>query len=137
MLRFAQVKMCPLCPDGKFAPGVNLARVPTGGRNFEFIGEDPHLAARLVFAEVEGIQSEGVVACVKHWVDNNQEGPGHNGRLEVSSAVPARAQHELYHAPFAGAIAAGAGAVMCPSNILQTEHFRVHCRSAQAQGLTL
>ena len=60
----------------QLGPGINLARVPTGGRNFEFLGEDPHLAGVLVAAQVQGIQAEGVVACVKHWLGNNQEGPG-------------------------------------------------------------
>ena len=94
-------------------PGVNLARVPVGGRNFEYMGEDPILAGSMAAAEVRGIQAEGVVACVKHWVDNNQEGPGHNGRLITSSEVGDRANFELYFEPFRAAIAAGAGSVMC------------------------
>ena len=72
-----------------------------------------HLAAKLAAAEVDGIQSEGVVACVKHWVDNNAEGPGHNGRLSTSSVVDRRVQHELYFQPFEGAIKAGVGSAMC------------------------
>ena len=78
-------------------PGVNLARVPVGGRNFEYMGEDPVLAGQMAAAETKGIQSEGVVACAKHWADNNQEGPGHNGRLSTSSLVDDRANFELYY----------------------------------------
>ena len=99
-------------------PGVNLARVPVGGRNFEYLGEDPCLAAKLAAAEVRGIQSEGVVACAKHWADNNQEGPHHNGRLITSSAVSDRTNFELYYAPFEAAIAAGVGSVMCSYNLI-------------------
>ena len=51
-------------------------------------------------AETRGIQSEGVVACAKHWVDINQEGPGHNGRLSTSSVVSDRANFEMYYRPF-------------------------------------
>ena len=101
-------------------PGLNLARVPLNGRNFEYFGEDPLLAARMAAASVAGIQSEGVVACAKHWVDNNQEGPLHNGRLDTSSNVGGRANRELYYAPFEGAIAAGAGAIMCSYNLINT-----------------
>lgn len=54
------------------APMVNIARVPVGGRNFESFGEDPALAAAMVRASVTGIQSQGVIATVKHFVDNNQ-----------------------------------------------------------------
>jgi beta-glucosidase len=49
-------------------PMVNLARVPRGGRNFESMGEDPHLASRMGAAEILGIQSTGVMGCVKHFV---------------------------------------------------------------------
>lgn len=94
-------------------PGVNLARVPQGGRNFEYMGEDPVLASELSAAEIEGIQSEGVIACVKHFVNNAQEGPGHNGRLISSSVVGQRAQWELYYKAFEGAVKAGVGSVMC------------------------
>lgn len=64
------------------------------------MGEDPHLAGQMAAAETKGIQSQGVVACAKHWADNNQEGPGHNGRLSTSSLVDDRANFELYYRNF-------------------------------------
>ena len=67
------------------------------------MGEDPHLAGKMAAAETKGIQSEGVVACAKHWVDNNQEGPGHNGRLSTSSVVDDRSNFELYYRTCSGA----------------------------------
>jgi beta-glucosidase len=54
-------------------PGVCLTRVPTGGRNWEYAGEDPFLAYTNVRALVQAVQREGVIACAKHFVDNNQE----------------------------------------------------------------
>jgi beta-glucosidase len=99
-------------------PGVNLARVPVGGRNFEYLGEDPSLASQMAAAEVRGIQSEGVVACAKHWADNNQEGPHHNGRLITSSVVSDRANFEMYYKPFEAAVEAGTGSVMCSYNLV-------------------
>ena len=113
-------------------PGVNLARVPRGGRNFEYLGEDPCLAARLAAAEVRGVQSEGVVACVKHWADNNQEGPGHNGRLVTSSDVDDRTNAELYFAPFEAAAGAGAGAAMCSYNLVNSTY---SCEDPRTLGL--
>ena len=92
-------------------PGVNLARVPQGGRNFEYMGEDPVLASRMVAAAVRAAQAEGVVACAKHWVNNNHEGPLHNGRLSTSSVVSERTNNELYYAPFEAAVQAGVGSV--------------------------
>lgn len=99
-------------------PGVCLLRVPTGGRNFEYLSEDPTLASALATELVQGIQSEGVVACAKHFVDNNQEGPGHNGRLNANALVSPRAQRELYYPPFAGAVAGGLGSIMCAYNLV-------------------
>lgn len=61
---------------------------------------------------VEGIQSQGVVANVKHYVDNNQE----NNRNGVDVQVDERTQWELYYAPFQGAVDAGVGSVMCSLN---------------------
>lgn len=94
------------------APMVNILRVPQGGRNWESLGEDPYLAGRLAAAEVGGQQSEGVIATVKHYADNNQE----NDRRNVSVQVDERTQHEIYYPAFNAAVRAGAGAVMCSYN---------------------
>ena len=57
----------------QFGPGVNLARVATGGRNFEYLsGEDPYLGAQSVAPVIKGIQSQGVIANAKHHIGNNQ-----------------------------------------------------------------
>jgi beta-glucosidase len=95
-------------------PGVNLARVPWGGRNFEYLGEDPLLASRLVAAEIAGIQSANVSACVKHLLGNNQE----MNRGGVDVHMPRRAYMEAYIQPFLAAVDAGCGAAMCAYNLL-------------------
>ena len=95
-------------------PGVNLARVPWGGRNFEYLGEDPYLASRLVYAEVIGIQTANVSACVKHFLGNNQE--FNRGGVDVH--MPRRAYMEYYIQPFLAAVDAGVGAAMCSYNLL-------------------
>lgn len=92
------------------APACNLARVPWGGRTFEYLGEDPFLASRLVAAEVAGIQSvHGVSACIKHLAVNSQE----TERQSMSSNVGDRALHELYLPAFSAAVDAGVGTAMC------------------------
>ena len=102
-------------------PGVNLARVPQNGRNYEYYSEDPWLAAHLAKAEVEGIQSEGVIACMKHFIFYTQEGPRRSdgsgcGATCLNTIVGKRALHELYLQPFEGAIAGGAQSAMCSYN---------------------
>ncbi len=76
------------------APGVNIARAPMCGRNFEYFGEDPFLAARTAVAYIEGVQSQGVSATVKHFLGNNSEVDRHH----TSSDIHARALREIYSA---------------------------------------
>ncbi|MEV8513829.1 glycoside hydrolase family 3 C-terminal domain-containing protein [Dactylosporangium sp. NPDC051484] len=73
-------------------PGVNIKRSPLGGRNFEYLSEDPLLAARLGAAFVRGLQSVGVGASVKHFAVNNQE----TDRMRVSADVDERTLREIY-----------------------------------------
>ena len=97
----------------QLGPGMNLARVPTNGRNFEYLsGCDPYLGYVLAQSAIEGIQSRGVIANAKHWVENNQE----TDRETVSEEVDERTRHELYYLPFRGAVEAGVGSFMCSYN---------------------
>ncbi|MFB6250555.1 MAG: beta-glucosidase [Halobellus sp.] len=98
--------------DVVLAPGTNLLRVPRGGRNFEYFSEDPVLASDVAAAVVDGIQSVGVIATVKHFVANNQE----TDRCAVSAAVEERTLRELYLRPFRAAVDAGVGSVMAAYN---------------------
>ena len=59
--------------DMILGPGVNILRTPLGGRNFEYLGEDPFLASRMVVPYIQGMQAQGVAACVKHFALNNDE----------------------------------------------------------------
>src|SRR5918998_1339621 len=63
--------------DVVFAPAVNMLRTPLNGRTFEYFGEDPYLAGRLAVGWTRGVQSTGVIANVKHFAVNNQEGIGY------------------------------------------------------------
>ncbi|RMY12241.1 hypothetical protein D0868_02677 [Hortaea werneckii] len=105
--------------------GGPLGRIARGGRNWEGrkigFSNDPYLSGQLIAPTVTGIQ-ESVIACVKHWLFNEQEtnrNPfafgflGYFGNQAVSSNVDDRTTHELYMWPFQDALAAGAGSVMC------------------------
>src|SRR5215212_1274037 len=100
-------------------PAVNIYRSPTNGRNFEYFGEDPFLAARIVVGYVKGVQSQGVSATVKHFAANNSEFDRHN----TDSVVDERALREIYLPAFEAAVKeAHVGAVMSSYNLVNGEH---------------
>mmetsp|Transcript_2611 Transcript_2611/g.10085 ORF Transcript_2611/g.10085 Transcript_2611/m.10085 type:complete len:804 (-) Transcript_2611:355-2766(-) len=100
-------------------PDLEVNRVANTGRSFESLsGEDPFLGAELVRPFVREVQGKGIIATIKHWLDNNQE----IGRMTMNVEVGDRAQHEIYMAPFKAAIDAGAGAVMCSYNKVYGTH---------------
>ncbi|WP_456312584.1 glycoside hydrolase family 3 C-terminal domain-containing protein [Pseudomonas shirazensis] len=84
-------------------PGVNIYRTPLNGRNFEYMGEDPFLAAKMVVPYIKGVQSNGVAACVKHFALNNQE----TNRNSVNVIVDDRALYEIYLPAFKAAVQEG------------------------------
>lgn len=101
------------------APGVNIYRAPVGGRNFEYMGEDPFLAGKLASAYIRGLQSQGVVATVKHFAANNEEYDRHG----VDSVVDERTLRELYLPAFEMAVKEGhVGAIMNSYNLVNGEH---------------
>jgi beta-glucosidase len=85
------------------APGVNIARTPLNGRNFEYMGEDPYLASQMVVPYIQGVQSNGVAACVKHFALNDQENNRHNVDVQVDD----RALYEIYLPAFRAAVVDG------------------------------
>ena len=100
-------------------PGVNIYRTPLNGRNFEYMGEDPWLASRMVVPYVQGLQSKGVAACVKHYALNNDE----EYRHQVNVIVSDRALHEIYLPAFRAAVTEGhAWGIMGAYNLYQGQH---------------
>jgi beta-glucosidase len=81
-------------------PGVNIYRSPMNGRNFEYLGEDPWLASRMVVASIRALQAQGVSATIKHYAANNTE----IGRLYLSSEVDERTLREIYLPVFRAAV---------------------------------
>jgi beta-glucosidase len=81
-------------------PTVNIHRSPLGGRNFESFSEDPYLTARMAVAYINGLQREGIGACVKHYLANEQEFE----RFSISSEVDERTLREIYLPPFQAAV---------------------------------
>ena len=101
------------------APGINIYRTPLGGRNFEYLGEDPYLTSRMVVPYVQGLQSVGVASCVKHYCLNNDE----EYRHQVNVIVSDRALHEIYLPGFEAAVKEGkAWGVMGAYNLYKNEH---------------
>ena len=89
--------------DVLLGPGVNIYRTPLNGRNFEYMGEDPYLASRMVVPYIQGVQKNGVAACVKHFALNNQE----YWRNKVNVELSDRALHEIYLPAFKAAVQEG------------------------------
>ncbi len=106
--------------DGRhfiLGPGMNLYRNSEDGRNFEFLGEDPFLAGKIVASYVEGAQSVNVGTTLKHFIGNETE----DYRRAANSIIDDRTLHEIYMAPFKAGIEAGAWAVMTSYNLLNGE----------------
>jgi len=100
-------------------PGVNIYRAPLNGRNFEYFGEDPFLAARIAVAYIEGMQSQGVSATVKHFMGNNSEFDRHN----ADSVIDERTMREIYLPVFEAAVKeAHVGAIMDSYNLVNGVH---------------
>ena len=104
-------------------PGINLKRTPLCGRNFEYFSEDPVLTAELASAYIDGLQSQGIGACLKHFAANNQE----TERTEISVEADERTLRELYLEAFRRVIAAvDPWAVMCSYNRIWGTHASQH-----------
>jgi beta-glucosidase len=100
--------------DILLGPGVNMGRTPLNGRTFEYMGEDPYLAAQLVVPYIKGVQEQGVAACVKHFAVNNQE----TRRTKTNSNVDDRTLYEIYFPAFKAAVQeGGAWAIMGSYNL--------------------
>lgn len=105
--------------DMILGPGVNILRTPLGGRNFEYMGEDPYLASRMVVPYIQGLQSNGVAACVKHFALNNDE----EYRNQVNVIVDDRALYEIYLPAFKAAVTEGhVWGLMGAYNLYKNQH---------------
>ena len=100
-------------------PGVNIYRFPLNGRNFEYMGEDPYLAGEMVVPYVEGVQSNGVAVCVKHFALNNSE----VNRHVANTIVDDRTLYEIYLPAFKAAVQKGhAWSVMAAYNLYNNQY---------------
>ncbi len=100
-------------------PGVNISRSPLCGRNFEYFGEDPFLASRTAVAYINGMQSQGVSATIKHFMGNNQEFLRH----DADSIIDERTMREIYLPTFEAAVKeAHVGAIMDSYNLINGQH---------------
>ena len=95
------------------APGINMARLPIIGRNFEYFGEDPFLTGTMAVAEIKAIQAKGLIGMAKHFVDNEQE----TNRQTIQESIDRQVMRELYLLPFEMAVKDGkVASVMCAYN---------------------
>lgn len=95
------------------APGMNMARLPVLGRNFEYFGEDPYLTGVMGVAETIAVQANGLIAMGKHFVANEQE----TNRTTVNEIIDDQIMHEIYLKPFEMVVKdAKTAALMCSYN---------------------
>lgn len=100
-------------------PAVDIYRAPMNGRNFEYFGEDPYLASKIAVGYIEGVQSEGVSATIKHYAANNSEYARHS----LDEIIDERTLREIYLPAFEAAVKeAHVGAVMDSYNLVNGEH---------------
>ena len=105
--------------DILLGPGVNIYRTPLNGRNFEYMGEDPYLASKMVVPYIKGVQSNGVAACVKHYALNNHEVNRHT----TNAIVDDRALYEIYLPAFKAAVEdGGTWTIMGSYNLYKDQH---------------
>jgi beta-glucosidase len=112
------------------APNLNILRTPYGGRAFEGYGEDPYLSSQIAAADIQGVQSQGVIATPKHYIGNDQE----TLRNSIDVQVSQRALAEIYDPAFQASINAGAGAAMCSYNMVDGSY---SCQNSQTLAGTL
>jgi beta-glucosidase len=86
--------------DMLLGPAINIQRIPTGGRTYEYLSEDPFLNSKLSVGYIKGVQDNGVASCVKHYALNNQE----NNRGNVNVIVSERTMREIYLPAFQAAV---------------------------------
>jgi len=86
--------------DMLLGPAINIQRIPTGGRTYEYLSEDPFLSSRLAVGYTKGAQDQGIAVCLKHFALNNQE----NNRGQVDVIVSPRTMREIYLPPFEAAV---------------------------------
>ena len=105
--------------DVLLGPGVNIYRTPLNGRNFEYMGEDPYLASTMVVPYIQGVQQNGVAACVKHFALNNQE----EWRGHINVNLSDRALYEIYLPAFKAAVTkAKVWSIMGAYNQMRGQH---------------
>lgn len=105
--------------DILLGPGVNIYRTPLNGRNFEYMGEDPFLSSKMVVPYIQGLQSNGVAACVKHYALNNNEVNRHTTNVIIDD----RTLYEIYLPAFKAAVQeGGAWSIMAAYNLYGDEH---------------